>query len=696
MLSGNDSGLNFRQGSMAAIDASNQFGFVPDDEGRSFADSEITTAPQSYSRPESLSDAIVTSTERATTEVAPVIIFAEERAVLKAYRPPQIERVEYLNQVLGHHRYVSVELDGDAGLRTVHIARPESHPDLVSVHVTSERTMPSGARYTSLDARTFLQVGDGEPLDGPSNDVEQLDAILDDLREFFEERSSRPLMINVSPQGYHERDKRLVMGLTDTGGQDKFIEDTAIVSAQLGFQVINVNRGGPAHPKLGDVREGMHYGADGVDLLFISDGNPDFVRKEDMFDEVWVSESTDHGMESLRSRVIREGPCSDLARSLLTQLQREQPPVALVGHYGDGGETVRHLVALMEASGMAVPRTVHIPHSTGLLKKARLEADGKAVDPDLRIPHREHAERLVYDSVDCLLSTSKDMSASLRDQYGARVDGMILIGVDTDRFHPREPGVARTDARYSHLWEMFSKETGRNISDLQKAQIVLEYSRTAPAKDKATTIRAFAESLRDADRDRVLVLNVADPAEMKEDNQAQAAERRYAQELRDLVKELGIEGNVVMQHSFPNELCAELCQVADVYISSAILEPWGMAVSEAAASRLPIVASNAVAIATELLVGEQGEVVHDDGERQLTKGPGALLFKPGNYKAAALALNRVLNQGGAQEREELAQGAYDCVIPACTWKGILTQIWSEHLGVRFDNGTVIVPGRDSK
>lgn len=624
------------------------------------------------------------------------VLLAEDRAVLGSVYQPDRDRLDQLFKVLGHHRYVSVELPGESGLQTVHIVRPENHPDLISVHVTSEKTMPSGARYSSLDARTFLQVGSGEPLNGQVADVAYLDRVLNQVGQFLHARAQRPLLVNVSPQGYHERDKRLVLGLTDTGGQDKFIEDVSLVSAQLGFQVINVNRGGPNHPKLGDVREGMHYGADGVDLLFLDDEKPVFIRKEDMFDEVLVDETTSLDLETLEGKVVRKGPCEDLARSLLMQLRREQSPVALIGHYADGGETIRHVVGMMEADGIPVPRVVHIPHSTGLLKKARLEAEGKPVDPSLRMPHREHAERLVYESTDVLLSTSRDMTASLEHQYGATVHGMVLIGVQTDRFHPREPGVERNDPRYDPVWQELSMLSGRSIAELQAAQMVLEYSRTAPAKDKATTIRAFAESLRGADHDRILVINIADPEELKVDgipDSGQVLEREHAIELRSLVAELGLEGKVIMKHSFKNDFCAQLCQLADVYISSAILEPWGMAVQEAAASGLPIVACRNVAIASELLAGKNTSIEIDGEECIVEKGSGALLFGPGDYQSAAYALNRLLNAGGEAERAEVAQGAYSAVIPSCTWEGILTRLWSEHLGVEFRDGQVVVTGR---
>lgn len=600
------------------------------------------------------------------------------------------QRVHDIERILGQHRYVTVELATDAGLKTVHISRPKDHPTLISVHVVTDRAMDTGARYSSLELRSFLQSADGSPIDPHDSTEAELDAVISQVKEFLAERSKRPLLINVSPQGYHERDRRLVLGLTDTGGQDKFIEDIAAVSAKMGLQVVNVNRGGPNHPKLGDVREGMHYGADHVDILFLWDGNPEFVAKENMYDRVEAERAEDFR----QARVVEEGPCGKLAGILLAQLRREQPPVAIIGHYADGGETVRRCCELMREESIPLPRVVHIPHSTGLLKEERLKSEGKEVDPSLRIMDRVRTELGVYESVDVLWSTSADMTESLQNGYGATVHDTVLIGVDTDRFHPREAGVERTDARYAQVWEDLSKASGRPIAELQAAQMVLEYSRTSPAKDKGTTVRAFAESLKGADRDRILVMNVADPSLPG----LGPLDREEAANVRNLIEDLGLQGRVIIAHSFPNERCALLGQLADVYISSAVLEPWGMAVQEAAASGVPIIACDKVAIASELLVGkDKGETIYDNGQPVLTKGDGAIMFRKRDFRSAALALNRLLNEDGAAERAALAQGAYNAVIPRCTWPVILPPLYEKHLNLKIENGVVVgVKGNTSE
>ncbi|MBN8548957.1 MAG: glycosyltransferase [Deltaproteobacteria bacterium] len=633
--------------------------------------------------------------EKVAPEPAPVatlaqVAFYEDRRGTAGVSVEQ-QRVERLSSLLGSHRYVSFQLVDDDGRRAVHLTRPKDRPDLIAVHVANETTLPSGARYSSLEVRSFFGVKGGAVEAEFPDAAARLDQVLDRVEAFMAARATRPLMVNVSTQGFHERSRHLVLGLADTGGQDQFIEDIAKVTADLGFQVVNVNRGGPSHPDLGFVREGMHYGADGVDMLYLHDGNDAFIRKEDMYDTVEPVEGED-GFS--KSRIVQEGPCHKLAAILLQHLRTERHPVALVGHYADGGETIRLCTNLMRLEGREVPKVVHIPHSTGLLKAERLQADGGTVDPGLRIPDRVRTESEVYESTDVLLSTSRDMTESLENGYGTRVHDTILIGVQTDRFHPREPGVGRDDPRYDAVWQDLSKISGRSIPELQAAQMVLEYSRTSAAKDKGTTIRAFAESLKEADQDRILVMNIADP----NGKGVGELDRAHARELHDLIDTLGLRGKIITQGNFPNERCALLCQLADVYISSAKLEPWGMAVQEAAASGLPIVASTAVAIASERLVGDQRKTIYEGGQPVLTKGPGALMFKPGDYRSAAFALNRLLNEGGQEERQSIAKGAYDAVIPECTWPRILTRLWGEHLGVQFKDGLVVAdndPSRDS-
>lgn len=73
------------------------------------------------------------------------------------------------------------------------------------------------------------------------------------------------------------------------------------------------------------------------------------------------------------------------------------------------------------------------------------------------------------------------------------------------------------------------------------------------------------------------------------------------------------------------------------------------------------------------------------------------MFRKRDFRSAALALNRLLNEDGAAERAALAQGAYNAVIPRCTWPVILPPLYEKHLNLKIENGVVVgVKGNTSE
>ncbi len=114
-----------------------------------------------------------------------------------------------------------------------------------------------------------------------------------------------------------------------------------------------------------------------------------------------------------------------------------------------------------------------------------------------------------------------------------------------------------------------------------------------PEKGIDTLARAIA-----ATGDERLVLHVA--------GQGPELER-----LLDLCSELGLRSS--MGGNFPEDELAEQYVEADVFALLSRHEPWGVVVNEAAASGLPLVLSDRVGAAHDLLVdGENGFVVPAD------------------------------------------------------------------------------------
>ena len=123
--------------------------------------------------------------------------------------------------------------------------------------------------------------------------------------------------------------------------------------------------------------------------------------------------------------------------------------------------------------------------------------------------------------------------------------------------------------------------------------VVLCVARLVPEKGIDTLARAIA-----ATGDERLVLRVA--------GQGPELER-----LLDLCAELGLRSS--MGGNFPEDELAEQYVEADVFALLSRHEPWGVVVNEAAASGLPLVLSDRVGAAHDLLVdGENGFVVPAD------------------------------------------------------------------------------------
>jgi glycosyltransferase involved in cell wall biosynthesis len=556
---------------------------------------------------------------------------------------------------------------------------------MLAVNIVSEKETHSGVRYSSLDLHAFLGDSQLSEWDTSGQLQGRLNAVVSIVEGMLQERYAKPCILNVSPQGFHERSKRLVMSLTDTGGQDQYIENISAVFAAKGFHVINVNRGGPNHPVNNDVRHGLHLYADGVDLLFVDDGSPEFVLKENMYDQFEPAPGTD-GFSSLRR--VRSGPCATLAQDLAVKLDGLPHVEVVIGHYADGGEVARLFTELWDKTAKNHPLVWHIPHSTGMLKEETLRRAGHPESDFARFNfgNRAETERKVYESA-VVFSTSDAITHSVVDHYGCEVAQQIPIGVETERFHPREVGVERTHPKYDKIWQQLSALSGRSVAELQNAQMVLEYSRTVPTKGKETVIRAFAESIKDAEKDRILVISIGDPASKG----LSANDQEYARMLRNLVDELGLKGRVIYKDSFPNGECAALCQIADVFMSGATMETWGMAVQEAAASGLPIISTDIVPITDELLVGkDRVEDAQPDGT-VIVKGRGAWMIRPNDFRSAARALNELFAEqhDGGTLRAQLGQEAFRRVIPAYTWGGILESLMAEHGKFVFQGGKVI-------
>lgn len=119
-----------------------------------------------------------------------------------------------------------------------------------------------------------------------------------------------------------------------------------------------------------------------------------------------------------------------------------------------------------------------------------------------------------------------------------------------------------------------------------------------------------------------------------------------------------LAGEAIFVGELPHDRVAEAYAAADVFALVSLHEPWGVAVNEAAAAGLPLVLSDRVGAAADLLV---------DGEN-------GVLVPAGDVTAAAEALRRLRDPDlrrryGARSREVVAGWGYepsvDAFVDAC-------------------------------
>jgi glycosyltransferase involved in cell wall biosynthesis len=106
--------------------------------------------------------------------------------------------------------------------------------------------------------------------------------------------------------------------------------------------------------------------------------------------------------------------------------------------------------------------------------------------------------------------------------------------------------------------------------------------------------------------------------------------------------------------------------VTDVYCTPSIMEGFGMSAQEAAATGVPIVASDRVPFATEYLLGKSPDEIFLEGsDRPLKVGEGAVVVPADHVEGFADALGMLLSD---ERRKAMGKRALELTVPAFTWQ----------------------------
>lgn len=430
----------------------------------------------------------------------------------------------------------------------------------------------------------------------------------------------------ITNHGIHQW--QIIPGLPDTGGQNVFVNQFSEALARLGFKITIVNRGGYAHPVTGQLQAGLVYKDEHQRILYLDDGRAEFVRKEDMHEQIPAL------VESLRRSLDGEASEIDL----------------LVSHYWDAAQ----IGAQYNAGRREPVQHVWVPHSLGTLKKRNVGPERWAA---LRIDERIAVEKALVPQLDGVAATSTTIRQILADDYGYDGPDLFLPPcVDTERYYPRPV------AADHEVWAFLSRHSGLTAAQVRRCKIVTEISRTDTTKRKDLLIRAFARVQRRRP-DSLLLVSI-------DEHQAD-----LARELQTLIRDLGVGDHVAVVGSVW-EWLPTLYAITDVYCTPSVMEGFGMSAQEAAATRVPVIASHLVPYVTGYLLGSDvRQVAFDPKHPPLQVGSGAIVVQADDKAGFTQALTMLLID------DELCQGmgqrAYQITVPHFTWQNMVTRFLAD-------------------
>ncbi len=397
----------------------------------------------------------------------------------------------------------------------------------------------------------------------------------------------------VNPQGNFDPADSYWTAHPDFGGQLVYVKEVALALGQQGHRVDILTRQilDPSWPQFGE-REDAYPDAPNVRILRFPCGPQGFVAKEDLWSYLadWC-------------RNIAQ--FYDDARSW---------PALLTGHYADGGVAC---ALLQERSGVPFTFT---GHSLGAQKLDRmLESKDAAqaivdVDEDAgrrtrlrQLDERYHfgtriaAERTAMNWAGAIITNS---GQEREEQYRHPAYAGAVRVDDNNRFAVIPPGVnlrifdkSTQSAREDAIRDTVTQRWQRDIApDRQHLPAVIASMRLDPKKNHIGLIRAFAASaeLRAAANVVMIIRGSDDP--LHDMSGLSADEQALLGAVRDEIEANDLWGSVSAFSLAGQDAIAALYRWAGfehgVFCLPALYEPFGLAVVEAMAAGLPVVATS--------------------------------------------------------------------------------------------------------
>lgn len=346
----------------------------------------------------------------------------------------------------------------------------------------------------------------------------------------------------------------------DTGGQTLYVVDLARALGELDdVERVDLVTRRVVDPAVSeDYAQRTETLTDKVRIVRIDAGPDEYIAKE----QLWAH-------------------LDSFTDNLVTWL-REQPrsPDIIHSHYADAG-----YVGVRLANLAGVP-LAHTGHSLGRDKRKRLLAKGlsaEEIETTYNMGRRIHAEEELLANAQLVITSTRN---EIESQYGLYnyydPDCMAVIppGTDLDMFYPP---VESESFDYTDRLRCFLMEPEKPM--------VLALSRPDERKNIAILLDAFGESeaLRDA-ANLLIIAGTRDDIRDLEDGA-----RLVMTEILQLIDSYDLYGHVAIpKRHGPGEIpmvYRAVSQGGGVFINPALTEPFGLTLLEAAASGLPLVAT---------------------------------------------------------------------------------------------------------
>jgi sucrose-phosphate synthase len=347
----------------------------------------------------------------------------------------------------------------------------------------------------------------------------------------------------------------------DTGGQTKYVVDLArALSERQDITQVDLVTRRVLDPTLSsDYAESIEPLTEKARIVRIDAGPEEYLPKEQLWDHL------DSFMDNLLSWLNEQGQMPDVVHS----------------HYADAG-----YVGVRLSNLLGVP-LVYTGHSLGRDKRQRLLAKGfsnEDIEQRYSMSRRIDAEEEVLANADLVITSTFN---EIEEQYGLynyyqpKRMAVVPPGTDLTQFYP--PAQKDSKIPFAHVLRRF-------LNDPDKPMI-LALSRPDERKNILTLVETYGESEQLQDLANLVV--VAGSRDDLRDMESGAQE--VLTNILVLIDVYNLYGRVAVPKRLVSDGVPEIYRLTTssggVFINPALTEPFGLTLLEAAASGLPLVAT---------------------------------------------------------------------------------------------------------